>query len=150
MGPIDDNVRTYRIPDSDRLQLSAGVSYRLNERFSFDVGYSFVAVEDMAIRAADAGGPDANGPFSGNADAHVSLHRRGDQDEAVKLGGATRRVHRSSRRWPDADRAAAGSAGPTRSACVEQYGIALQVRSARLSGQAPAARCALHCSAATP
>ena len=70
-GPIDDNVRTYRIPDSDRLQLSAGLSYRLSERFSFDVGYSFAAVEDTAIRAADAGGPVANGPFSGNVDAHV-------------------------------------------------------------------------------
>jgi long-chain fatty acid transport protein len=70
-GPIDDNVRTYRIPDSDRLQLSAGVSYRLSERFSFDVGYSFAAVEDTSIRAADAGGPVANGPFSGQVDAHV-------------------------------------------------------------------------------
>jgi long-chain fatty acid transport protein len=69
-GPIDDNVRTYRIPDSDRLQLSAGVSYRLNERFSFDVGYSFAAIEDASIRAADAGGPVANGPFSGDVDAH--------------------------------------------------------------------------------
>jgi long-chain fatty acid transport protein len=70
-GPIDDNVRTYRIPDSDRLHLSGGVSYRLDERLSFDLGYSFVAVEDMAIRAADAGGPDANGPFSGRADTHI-------------------------------------------------------------------------------
>jgi long-chain fatty acid transport protein len=70
-GPIDDNVRTYRIPDGDRLQLSAGVSYRLSERVAFEVGYSFAAVEDMAIRAADAGGPDANGPFSGRADTEV-------------------------------------------------------------------------------
>jgi long-chain fatty acid transport protein len=70
-GPIDDNVRTYRIPDGDRLQLSAGVSYRLDDRFSFDLGYSFAAVEDMSIRAADAGGPEANGPFSGRADTHV-------------------------------------------------------------------------------
>ena len=70
-GPIDDNVRTYRIPDGDRLQLSAGVSYRLDDRFSFDLGYSFAAVEDMSIRAADAGGPDANGPFSGRADTHI-------------------------------------------------------------------------------
>jgi long-chain fatty acid transport protein len=70
-GPIDDNVRTYRVPDGDRLQLSAGVSYRLDERFSFDLGYSFAALEDMSIRAADAGGPDANGPFSGRADTHV-------------------------------------------------------------------------------
>jgi long-chain fatty acid transport protein len=70
-GPIDDNVRTYRVPDGDRLQLSAGVSYRLDERFSFDLGYSFAALEDMSIRAADAGGPDANGPFSGRADTHI-------------------------------------------------------------------------------
>jgi long-chain fatty acid transport protein len=70
-GPIDDNVRTYRIPDSDRLHLSGGVSYRLDQRFSFDLGYSFVAVEDMDILAANAGGPDANGPFSGRADTHV-------------------------------------------------------------------------------
>jgi long-chain fatty acid transport protein len=71
LGPIDDNVRTYRIPDSDRLHLSGGVSYRLDERFSFDVGYSFVALEDVDVRAADAGGPAANGPFSGRADTYV-------------------------------------------------------------------------------
>jgi long-chain fatty acid transport protein len=70
-GPIDDNVRNYRVPDGDRLHLSGGVSYRLDQRFSFDIGYSFVAVEDMAIRAADVGGPDVNGPFSGRADTHV-------------------------------------------------------------------------------
>ena len=70
LGPIDDNVRTYRIPDSDRLHLSGGVSYRLDERFSFDLGYTFVTAEDMDIRAANAGGPDVNGPFSGHADAH--------------------------------------------------------------------------------
>jgi long-chain fatty acid transport protein len=69
LGPIDDNVRTYRIPDSDRLYLSGGVSYRLDERFSFDLGYSFATVEDADIRAANAGGPDANGPFSGHADS---------------------------------------------------------------------------------
>ena len=46
-------------------------SYRLNERFSFDLGYSFVAVEDTNILAADAGGPAANGPFSGHADAYA-------------------------------------------------------------------------------
>jgi long-chain fatty acid transport protein len=70
-GPIDDNVRTYRVPDSDRLHLSGGVSYRLDERFSFDVGYSFVVLEDASLRAANAGGPDANGPFSGRVDAHT-------------------------------------------------------------------------------
>jgi long-chain fatty acid transport protein len=70
LSPIDDNVRTYRVPYNDGLHLSGGVSFRLDERFSFDIGYTFVAVEDMDIRAADAGGPEANGPFSGHADAH--------------------------------------------------------------------------------
>jgi long-chain fatty acid transport protein len=71
LGPIHDNVRSYRLPYSDGLHLSGGASYRLNERFSFDIGYGFVAVEDMDILAADAGGPDANGPFSGRADTYV-------------------------------------------------------------------------------
>jgi long-chain fatty acid transport protein len=71
LSPIGDNVRTYRLPYNNALHLSAGASYRLDERFSFDLGYTFVAVEDMDIRAADAGGPETNGPFSGRADAHA-------------------------------------------------------------------------------
>ena len=71
LSPIDDNVRSYRLPYNNGLLLSVGASYRLDERFSFDLGYSFFAVEDMDILAADAGGPDANGPFSGRADTYV-------------------------------------------------------------------------------
>lgn len=72
LSPIGDNVRTYRLPYKDgSLHLSGGVSYRLDERFSFDLGYTFVTVEDMSIRAADAGGPEANGPFSGRADIYA-------------------------------------------------------------------------------
>ena len=68
LSPIDDDVRSYRIPYNDGLQLSAGASYRYDERLSLDLAYGFVAVEDMDIRAGGAGGPDANGPFSGRAD----------------------------------------------------------------------------------
>ena len=71
LSPIDDNVRNYRLPYNDGLLLSVGASYRLDERFSFDLGYSFFSVEDMEILAADAGGRDANGPFSGRADTYV-------------------------------------------------------------------------------
>ena len=71
LSPIDDNVRNYRLPYNNGLLLSVGASYRLDKRFSFDVGYSLFAVEDMDILAADAGGRDANGPFSGRADTHV-------------------------------------------------------------------------------
>ena len=81
LGPIGDDVRTFRLPYSDGLYLSAGASYRLNERYSLDLGYSFVAVEDMDIRASDAGGPAANGPFSGHADVHAHY-----LSVAIKIG----------------------------------------------------------------
>jgi long-chain fatty acid transport protein len=71
VSPISDDVRTYRLPSNDGLSLSLGGSYRHDARFSFDLGYSLGVVEDMEIRAAGAGGPNVNGPFSGHADARV-------------------------------------------------------------------------------
>jgi long-chain fatty acid transport protein len=71
LSPIDDNVRNYRLPYNDGILLSAGASYRLGERLSFDLGYTFFSVEDMDILAADEGGREANGPFSGRADTEV-------------------------------------------------------------------------------
>jgi long-chain fatty acid transport protein len=71
LSPIDNDNRTYRVPYNDGFLLSAGVSYRLNDRFSFDLGYSYFAVEDMNILAGGAGGPTSNGPFSGRADDYA-------------------------------------------------------------------------------
>ena len=65
---VDDAVRTFRLPYGNGLRLSVGTSYRLNHRLAIDLGYSFVAVEDTDIRAADQGGPESNGPFSGSAE----------------------------------------------------------------------------------
>jgi long-chain fatty acid transport protein len=67
IAPIDDDIRSFRLPDIGGLWLSTGLSYQHSERYSFDFGYSFAA-GDPDIRAADAGGPDANGPFSGHSD----------------------------------------------------------------------------------
>lgn len=71
LSPIDDNVRNYRLPYNDGVLLSLGASYRVGERLAFDLGYSYFAMEDMEILAADAGGPEMNGPFSGRADDYV-------------------------------------------------------------------------------
>jgi long-chain fatty acid transport protein len=68
ISPVDDAVRTFRLPYGNGLRLSVGTSYRLNHRLAIDLGYSFVAVEDTDIRAADQGGPESNGPFSGSAE----------------------------------------------------------------------------------
>jgi long-chain fatty acid transport protein len=87
LSPIDEDVRTYRLPDNDRLWLSAGASYKASERFSFDVGYSFLKAADTDLDASEAfggGGPDANGPFSGSADSHVHIISAAVK---VKLGG---------------------------------------------------------------
>jgi long-chain fatty acid transport protein len=70
-SPIGDDERSYRLPTNNGLRLSVGGSYRYNDRFGLDLGYSFVTAQDMQIRAADDGGPAANGPFSGHADDHV-------------------------------------------------------------------------------
>jgi long-chain fatty acid transport protein len=73
LSPLDDDNRTFRLPDNDRLWLSAGASYKASERFSFDLGYTYISVADTDIVSAVAGGPTQNGPFSGESDADVHL-----------------------------------------------------------------------------
>jgi long-chain fatty acid transport protein len=73
LSPLDDDNRTFRLPDNDRLWLSAGATYKASERYSFDLGYTYISVADTDIAAASAGGPMQNGPFSGESDADVHL-----------------------------------------------------------------------------
>lgn len=50
--------RTARVPDNDRIWLSIGASYDLNEHMSFDLGYSFLFMPDnptVGLRNAPAG-----------------------------------------------------------------------------------------------
>jgi long-chain fatty acid transport protein len=85
LSPIEDDTRTFRLPDSDRLWLSLGASYALNGRWSFDGGYTFIAAEDADIGSAAGGGPAGNGPFAGESESQVHIVAA-----AVKLrfGGA--------------------------------------------------------------
>ncbi|PLX37296.1 MAG: hypothetical protein C0606_12455 [Hyphomicrobiales bacterium] len=50
LSPIDTNIRSTRLPDNDRLWLSAGLSYNVTDRLSVDLGYSHIFVEDADIR----------------------------------------------------------------------------------------------------
>jgi long-chain fatty acid transport protein len=75
-SPLDEENRSYRLPDSDRLWLSAGATYNASERFAFDVAYSYINAQDADLIASeDFGddGPVANGPFFGEADSHVHV-----------------------------------------------------------------------------
>jgi long-chain fatty acid transport protein len=72
ISPIDDRVRTFRLPEGDGLWLSAGLSYSFNGRFALDLAYSILDSEGVPIPAAGAGSiVDANGPFSGRGDTQV-------------------------------------------------------------------------------
>ena len=115
------------------------MSYRLDERFSFDLGYTFVTAEDADIRAANAGGPDANGPFSGHADAHSHYI-----SAAIKVKLLKRRVI--------AQTTSAGSAAVDRWQArrplpLRRCGADCKI-AARCLGGAPV-RLAFHCSAST-
>ncbi len=87
LSPLDDANRSFRLPDDDRLWLSAGASYKANDRYSFDVGYSFLTTFDTQIQPAvlfGGTGPAGNGPFGADVDANVHILSAALK---VKLGG---------------------------------------------------------------
>jgi long-chain fatty acid transport protein len=60
-SPIEDSTRDIVVPDSNRIQLSVGASYKYSERISFDVAYSHLFFEDGTFCIANAA---ANGGTS--------------------------------------------------------------------------------------
>jgi len=83
ISPLDVSNRTFRLPDDDRLWLSLGGSYKANDRYSFDVGYSFLTTFDTQILPPPAG-PATNIAWGGEADANVHILSAALK---VKLGG---------------------------------------------------------------
>jgi long-chain fatty acid transport protein len=73
LSPIDDDTRTYRLPDSDRLWLSAGGTFRASERWSIDAGYTFISAQEADLLPATGGGPPGNGGFTGESEGHVHI-----------------------------------------------------------------------------
>ncbi|SCZ32731.1 OmpP1/FadL family transporter [Afifella marina] len=73
LSPNDNANRSFRLPDNDRWWFSAGASYQATERFSFDVGYSYITADDTDLVPAAAGGPLSNGPFDGTSDGSVHI-----------------------------------------------------------------------------
>lgn len=94
LSPIDDANRSFRLPDSDRLWLSAGGSYKASDRWSIDAAYSFILPEETEILAAADGGPSGNGPFSGEGDAQIHIVSAAVK---MKLGGAAHQANAEPR-----------------------------------------------------
>ena len=72
-SPIDDVTRAIRLPDDDRLWLSAGLSYNWSERLRLDFGYSFITTFDTQIRIGP-GNPVYVPPVTFTADVDANVH----------------------------------------------------------------------------
>ena len=60
--------RSFRIPDSDRYWLTAGLSYRPNASFKFNIAYAHVFIKDSRIVHEDAFGHSIQGQFESKID----------------------------------------------------------------------------------
>ena len=70
--PVQNEFRTARIPDSDRIWLSFGSSYEVSDSFSLDFAYVHIFFADSSIDNSTPPGGNLNGDFESSADI-VSL-----------------------------------------------------------------------------
>ncbi len=78
ISPIDDQVRTPRLPDNDRFWLSVGASWQVMPGMHFDLAYSHLFVKDPTINITAASGnpwfnPASPIPYVGDVSAHVDI-----------------------------------------------------------------------------
>lgn len=66
-SPVNDAFRTARIPDSDRVWLSAGASFDLGARSSLDLGYAHLFVRDASLEQT-SGSVSLSGEYSSSVD----------------------------------------------------------------------------------
>jgi long-chain fatty acid transport protein len=84
ISPIDDDVRDILLPDSNRVFVSAGASYRYSEQIVVDFAYSHIFFEDAPFCVASAlGNGGSTHCNAGTPPAAVLL--RGDSDGAVDI-----------------------------------------------------------------
>jgi long-chain fatty acid transport protein len=74
-SPIDERTRGTRLPDNDRLWVSAGATYNWTERLSVELGYSHIFVDEAPINLVP-GNPTFNpalGTFIGIGEGQVDI-----------------------------------------------------------------------------
>ncbi|WP_422377223.1 OmpP1/FadL family transporter [Roseibium sp.] len=75
ISPIDEDIRSTRLPDNNRWWLSAGATYDFNKHMSFDLGYTHIIPESTKINIAP-GHQDYNatfGTYTADVDSHVNI-----------------------------------------------------------------------------
>lgn len=73
ISPIDTAVRTTRLPDNDRVWLSAGLSYQITDRIAINASYAHVWIRDADLRVAAPFGP----VYVGQSKAHSDVFSLG-------------------------------------------------------------------------
>ena len=83
-SPIQDSTRDILIPDSNRIFVSAGASYKYSEQISFDLGYSHLFFQDAPFCIASAA--QNGGTSHCNADTPpAAVLLRGSADNSADL-----------------------------------------------------------------
>jgi len=75
ISPIDEEIRSTRLPDNNRWWLSAGASYNFNKHMSFDLGYTHIIPESTSINI-DSNHQDFNasfGTYVADVDSNVNI-----------------------------------------------------------------------------
>jgi len=67
-SPVDDAFRTLRIPDADRVWLSLGASFALNDCWSLDLAYTHLFIDSATIDETTAAGR-----FTGTVEGSANL-----------------------------------------------------------------------------
>ncbi len=75
VSPIDEEIRSTRLPDNNRWWMSAGASYAFNDHLAFDLGYTHIIPESTEINI-DSSHQDYNaafGTYTADVDSHVDI-----------------------------------------------------------------------------
>jgi long-chain fatty acid transport protein len=57
MSPITDETRGVRVLDNNRLWLSAGLGYKISDKLTFDLGYSYLKLNDGKVNIVGVNNP---------------------------------------------------------------------------------------------
>lgn len=72
-SPITNATRGVRLPDSDRIWTTAGLSYKWSEKLSLDASYAHLFAKSGQINIVAGNPVFAGAPFVGNVKAHVDI-----------------------------------------------------------------------------
>jgi long-chain fatty acid transport protein len=74
-APVQDEFRTPRLPDQDRVWAAGGVQWKISDRSAVDLGYAHLFIKDASSdlgNQADAGAPP-KGDLVGTYNANVNI-----------------------------------------------------------------------------